>query len=226
MAQPHRRSSRSSSDRPTRLLSVKLHSYVVARDYGFAPNPFYGVCTLATCKPKIRISAKIGDWVMGTGSKERKREKNVVYAMHVTGAMTFEEYWTDRRFQQKKPNLQGSKKQAFGDNIYSRDPVTGIWHQANSHHSLHDGSSNPLNVKADTGTDRILFSDDFVYWGGSGPELPKQFLCYGPQHESVCAGRGHKNRFSLELVNQYVAWIRSLDETGYCGEPLDWRRTP
>lgn len=226
MAEPHRRSPRSPFNQPTRLLSVKLHSYVVARDYGFAPNPFYGVCTLATCKPKIRSTATIGDWVTGTGSRERKREKNVVYAMRVTGALTFEEYWADRRFQQKKPNLRGSKKQAFGDNIYSRDSDTGVWHQINSHHSLHDGSPNPLNVKADTGTDRILFSDDFVYWGGSGPELPQQFLCYGPQHESVCAGRGHKNRFPPELVNQYVAWIRSLNETGYCGEPLDWRRTP
>ena len=48
---------------------MRLHSYVVARDYGFAPNPFFGVCTLATCKPKIRSAAKLGDWVMGTGSK-------------------------------------------------------------------------------------------------------------------------------------------------------------
>jgi hypothetical protein len=163
---------------------------------------------------------------MGTGSREHRREKNVVYAMRVTGAMTFEEYWRDPRFQRKKANLRGSKKQAFGDNIYSRDPGTGLWRQANSHHSLNDGSPNRLNVKADTGADRILFSDDFVYWGGSGPELPKQFLRYGARHESVRAGRGHKNRFPPELVSEYVAWIRSLNETGYCGEPLDWRRTP
>jgi hypothetical protein len=205
---------------------VKLHSYVVARDFGFAPNPFFGVCTLATCKPKIRRAAAIGDWVTGTGSKPSKRDRNVVYAMRVTGAMTFEEYWADPRFQRKKANLRGSKKQAFGDNIYSRDPGTALWCQADSHHSLHDGSPNPLNVIADTGTDRILLSDDFVYWGRSGPELPRQFLRYGPRHENICAGRGHKNRFSPELVNDYIAWIRSLNETGYCGEPLDWRKTP
>jgi hypothetical protein len=55
-----------------------LHSYVVARDYGFAPNPFFGVCTLATCKPLIRRIAHIGDWIVGTGSKKRKREKRIV----------------------------------------------------------------------------------------------------------------------------------------------------
>jgi Nucleotide modification associated domain 2 len=205
---------------------MRLHSYVVARDYGFAPNPFFGLCTLATCKPKIRSVAAIGDWVMGTGSKTGGRKKHIVYAMRVTGAMTFEEFWLDPRFQRKKPNLRGSKKQAFGDNIYSRNPPTGRWCQANSHHSLKDGSPNPVNIKADTGTNRILFSDDFVYWGGSGPELPVKFLRYGPRHESVCAGYGHKNRFPPQIVGELIAWIRSLNETGYCGEPLDWRRTP
>lgn len=205
---------------------MRLHSYVVARDYGFAPNPFFGVCTLATCKPKIRSAATIGDWVTGTGSKPTQREKNVVYAMRVTGMMTFEEYWADPRFQRKKVNLRGSKKQAFGDNIYSRDPSTNLWCQANSHHSLKDGRANHLNVEADTGTNRVLLSNDYVYWGRSGPELPKQFLRYGPLHESVCARRGHKNRFSPELVNDYIEWIRSLNESGYCGEPFDWPRTP
>ena len=33
---------------------MKLFSYVVARDFAFAPNPFHGYCTLATCKPIIR----------------------------------------------------------------------------------------------------------------------------------------------------------------------------
>ena len=48
---------------------MTIYSYVVARDYGFAPNPFYGCCTLATCKPIIRRMAQVGDWVIGTGSK-------------------------------------------------------------------------------------------------------------------------------------------------------------
>src|SRR5579863_9322212 len=113
MASANRRASRATPHPASWLLSVKLHSYVVARDFGFAPNPFFGVCTLATCKPKIRSAAQIGDWVTGTGSKPSKREKNVVYAMRVTGTMTFEEYWSDPHFQRKKVNMRGSKKQAF-----------------------------------------------------------------------------------------------------------------
>jgi len=204
---------------------MKLHSYVVARDYGFAPNPFYGVCTLATCKPRLRSVARIDDWIVGMGSKAGGREQHVVYAMRVTGDMTFEAYWASPRFQLKKPNLRGSKKQAFGDNIYSRNPGTGRWCQANSHHSLTDGSPNPANIVADTGTNRILLSDDFVYWGGSGPQLPKRFLGQNAKHVTLGVGRNHKNKFPPEFVQDFIAWVRSCGEQGYAGEPGDWYRT-
>ena len=204
---------------------MRLHSYVVARDYGFAPNPFFGFCTLATCKPRLRSVAQVGDWIVGTGSKKNKRERFVVYAMRVTGVLTFNQYWTDGRFQSKKPNLRGSKKQAFGDNIYCKNEVTNLWHQTNSHHSLTDGSPNESNVVADTSADRVLVSDDFVYWGGSGPELPKRFLNYGPQHVSLCVVRNHKNAFPHQFVQDFVAWIQSRNEKGYVGDPLDWCRT-
>lgn len=165
------------------------------------------------------------DWVVGTGSKQRRREKHLVYAMRITGAMTFDEYWNDPRFQVKKPNLRGSKKQAFGDNIYSRDQKKR-WCQANSHHSLTDGTPNPSNVRADTSANRMLFSDDFIYWGGSGPQVPAKFLNYGPDHETLLVGRNHKSNFPQAFVDEFVAWIRSRCETGYMAEPLDWCRTP
>ena len=97
---------------------MELYSYVVARDYGFAPNPFMNVCTLATCKPKIRAKAQIGDWVIGTGTASRNRSGRLVFAMCVDAAIPFNEYWNGPRYQEKKANLRGSKKQAFGDNIY------------------------------------------------------------------------------------------------------------
>jgi hypothetical protein len=204
---------------------MRLYSYVVARDYGFAPNPFFGVCTLATCKPRIRGTAQVGDWVVGTGSKTRNREKYLVFAMRVTEAMRFNIYWNDPRFQTKRPNLRGSKKQAFGDNIYFKNP-RGKWHQENSHHSLEDGSVNKANVANDTQTDRVLVSNDFVYWGGSGPKIPGRFLSYGNDHVNLCVVRNHKSNFPPRFVEEFVAWIRSLDEIGYSGEPEDWCRTP
>lgn len=43
---------------------TRIYSYVVRYDSGFAPNPFYGYCTLATCKPDIRRAAEVGDWLV------------------------------------------------------------------------------------------------------------------------------------------------------------------
>lgn len=200
---------------------LKIFSYVVARDYGFAPNPFFSVCTLATCKPIVRRMASIGDWVIGTGSSEIGRKGYLVYAMRITEIMSFSEYWTDKRFRRKRPNLRGSKKQAFGDNIYFRSGH-GIWQQLDSHHSYTGGRSNPHNIKHDTQTDRVLLSDDFAYWGGLGPTIPKRFRDYDGQ--DICAQRGYKNKFPRSMRKEFAAWSHSLGEKGFLGPPTDWAR--
>jgi hypothetical protein len=199
---------------------VRFHSYVVARDFGFAPNPFFGTCTLATCKPVIRRTALIGDWIIGTGSKKGGRSLKLVFAMRVTETLTYDEYWSDARFSEKKPNLRGSKKQAFGDNIYHRaaEPTRNAWIQEDSHHSFSDGSPNPGNIANDTQTNRVLISADFAYWGGEGPMIPPEFA-------ELYAGRGHRTNFTKDFRDEFVAWFRSMS-TGYLGDPLDWSHTP
>ena len=196
----------------------KLYSYIVARDYGFAPNPFHGFCTLATCKPDIRQAAKIGDWVVGTGSKSKGRAGRIVYAMRITETLTFEEYWNDACFRAKWPNLRGSWKVAYGDNIYYRDEHTSDWRQIDSHHTYPGGTKNSDNVERDTKSNRILVSDDFIYWGGSGPEIP---LFHGV---NIChTTQKHKCNFPEEVMHDFINWMRGFDDRGYCGSPLDWR---
>ena len=73
---------------------VRVFSYVVANDGGFAPNPFHGVCTLACCKPKIRASAEVGDLVIGL----TKRSERLLYMMLVSETLDFDDYWADPRF--------------------------------------------------------------------------------------------------------------------------------
>ena len=164
----------------------------------------------------------MGDWIIGTGSKKKDRKGYLVYAMRITENMTFNEYWEDERFQRKKPNLRGSKKQAFGDNIYFKDEA-GQWHQQDSHHSYPCGVPNVRNIRNDTQTDRVLLSKDYAYWGGLGPEIPSQFRNYDGC--DICAGRGHKCRFPKGLVQNFVTWFRSLAANGYRGAPLDWPKT-
>jgi hypothetical protein len=139
-----------------------VFSYVVARDFGFAPNPFFGVCTLATCKPEIRRTCRLGDWVLGIGSASYDLAHHLVYAMEAGEAVSFDQYWAGPRFRQKRPELHGSLRRAFGDNIYHHDKGRKAWVQLNSHHSLPDGSANANNIEHDTQTNRVLISSWFV----------------------------------------------------------------
>jgi hypothetical protein len=198
----------------------------VRYDSGFAPNPFYGFCTLATCKPDIRKSATTGEWVIGSGSADKslKRGGFLVYAMRVTETIHFMQYWNDPRFQNKKPDLSRSRMRACGDNIYCK-AVNGRWGQLNSFHSQNDGSPNPKHIKRDTGVDRILVSEDFVYFGGEGPKIPAKFRNFGGK--DICMkGQGRKILDDPKFIGEFVTWLQSLGQQGYAGRPLDWVRAP
>ena len=194
-------------------------------DTGRAPNPFHGYCTLATCKPRIRKTAQIGDWIIGTGSKNLRvgsREKkkkgidrsgHLIYAMRVTEAMTYDEYWHDPRFRDKRPCMGRGIVGEFGDNLYYRNLQTNQLEKMDwPYHCL------PGEECRDTSVDRVLISDDFIYLGGDGPPMPPEFL------ELVYTGRGHKCRLPEENVQKLVQWLRGTGDKGVVGKPTDWQK--
>ena len=198
----------------------RLYSYVVVRDYGFAPNPFSGYCTLATCKPKIRAKAQVGDWVVGVGAASKARSGVLIYAMRVSEAHSYDDYWVDSRFQSKRPVLNGSLKRAYGDNIYHR--VGGQWIQENSHHSHADGSFNGENMRRDLGADRVLVAEEFYYFGNKGLLVPHSVRKLG-RHDICRPGRGHIVNLPQRLTDGFVQWLKDVSSPGIHGEPTDWR---
>tara|TARA_R110002049_G_scaffold84688_1_gene215529 strand:- start:206 stop:811 length:606 start_codon:yes stop_codon:yes gene_type:complete len=195
---------------------VTLFSYVVRWDHGFAPNPFHGICTLATCKPLIRRKAKIGDWVLGTGSAERKFQGRAIFLMHIDELSRFDDYWMNPRFVRKRPTMNGSLKQRFGDNIYHHDEG-GAWVQADSRHSR-DGHANDKNLARDTNTtDRVLIASDFMYWGEAAPKIPKSLQKF------VIARPGWEENFTQVEIEQLVDWAKSHEQQGQVGDPLEWQ---
>lgn len=144
-----------------------LYVYVVDRDFGFAPNPFHGYCTLATCKPGIRKSARIGDWLLGVGGSRLRATGKCIFLMNISEIITFETYWADTRFHVKKPIRNGSSVMMVGDNVYHRDVTTGDWIQEDSHHSNQDGSPNNTNLQRDTLSENVLISNHFFYFGSA-----------------------------------------------------------
>lgn len=183
---------------------MRFYSYVVPRDYGFAPNPFNGICTLATCKPKIRKKAAIGDWIFGTGSVIGGYKNRLIYAMKVTKKISFNDYWSDPRFHTKKPIMRScSLKKMYGDNIYCHDGRK--WYQADSHHSLKGGEVNEYNLKRDTSVDAVLISEEFYYFGKSAIEIPTQLIQKvvkkGPSHR--CPEEVWGNRLIVFISRKY-----------------------
>lgn len=154
-----------------------LYIYVVARDFGFAPNPFHGYCTLATCKPKIRNSAKVGDWIIGVGGSRLRATGKVIYALKITEITTFSKYWLDPRFKVKRPVRNGSRAMLVGDNIYHRDD-RGEWIQEDSHHSNQDGTPNAENIQRDTGSENVIISNHFYYFGKSAKKITFKSIDY------------------------------------------------
>lgn len=157
-----------------------LYAYAITRDFGFAPNPFHGICTLATCKPDIRKAASVGDWVMGIGgSSLPKVKRKCILLMKVTELLSFQEYWEDKRFSLKRPVRNGSRVQMLGDNIYHKNDQDE-WIQEDSHHSNPDGTANPINLDRDTGrSDRVLISNCFLYFGGDAIPIDLDSIGYG-----------------------------------------------
>lgn len=176
--------------------------YVVDRDFGFAPNPFHGYCSLATCKPKIRSRAEIGDWVIGMGGTRLAATGRCVYAMRVSNKITFDEYWSNPTFLDKKPIRNGSRKMMVGDNIYRFNPTSCNWEQADSHHSNADGSVNAHNLEVDTQSDKVLVSDHFFYFGKKAPVVPSPLL------SSVGYKNGRNYRvLPLGVCSEMIAWL-------------------
>jgi hypothetical protein len=202
---------------------ARIYSYVVRYDSGFAPNPFYGLCTLATCKADIRKSAKVGDWVVGAGSNDRsvRRGGHLVYAMRVSETMPFDAYDADPRFNRKKPYRFGSRKQSCGDNIYFRTNAASAWQQRDSFHSQENGDRHAKHVDIDTRVNRVLISNDFVYWGGEGPLIPDA-LSDGRGRHLCKTGIGYSVFDDPDLLTRFEAWIAEVGVHGYCGAPFEW----
>lgn len=178
-----------------------LYTYCIPVDDGAAPNPFWGLCTLAICKPAIRRRAKKGDWIVGTGSKHSpigNIENKIVYAMRVSEVLTLEEYdrWTKEHLAQKIPDPKHKDwRRRLGDSIY--DFSTTLPTQRISVH-------NSINEPTDLSGKNALISDYFFYFGNRPRMLPLRL------RKIVHQTQGHRSRMNAPYVLPFLHWLKSL----------------
>lgn len=196
----------------------RLYRYVIDHDKGFAPNPFFKMCTLACCKPQIRQYAEEGDVILGYGPAKYGLSGQLIYWMIVDEIICFDDYWRDPRFRRKRPKVGSSFMLSFGDNIYHRDPTTDEWIQEPSFHSDPNSLVGKGNLRRDTATtDKVLIGRDYAYWGAKGPRPPERFGAF------IKTGRGHEyNVDDQKLQDEFIEWLLGLPARGLIGDPTDW----
>ena len=190
---------------------MKFYSYVIPRDFGFAPNPYFNYCTLATCKQGIRKSAQIGDWIGAFASARMTIREKLVSLMLVGEILTFDEYWEDSRFKNKHPIFNKSMMYMYGDNIYHH--LEDNWTQELSHHSNKDGSINYLNLNRDTQTNRVLIATEFYYFGNNAIDVPTEFASL------IWKQIGYKICRDEILVERFIEYVRQNFDQGIHGTP-------
>lgn len=200
---------------------MRNFTYKIDHDYGLAPNPFGGFCTLAVCKSDIRKNKnlEVGSWVFGIGAKSVGTQyfQKLIFCMKVEGKLTFKDYWNDVRFQYKKPVLNGSLVQMYGDNFYHQDG-NGEWIQENSAHSLEDGTPNEKHLIRDIGGNFVLISKNFYYFGENAIAIPEEFT-----HAICTNARNMAFAKPQETVDAFIAWLQSNYKKGILyGDPISW----
>ncbi len=178
-----------------------LFTYRITHDKGVAPNPYWGVCTLVICKPVIRRTAEVGDWIVGIGSKEHKVVCNkIVFAMKVTQKMTLEEYdkFTARKCRRKISDLKSrNPKRWVGDSIF--DYSTG---SPKPRLSLH--RTKPEVLAKDIRGENALLSRNFYYFGVNAISVPPSLRSIIPKD------RGDRSKANEPYVEPFIKWIEGL----------------
>ena len=188
---------------------MEIGRHVVTKDTGLAPNPFHGYCTSAVCTPS-HCNARVGpgDWLIGhTGAGDGYK---LVYAMLLSENRTMDQYFADKRFQQKKPNLRGTFAERCGYNVDCRD-TNGQWQGLPS---LHNQSG---DIEKDTRQGRgapVFIATRFFFFGRKRIRFNREFP------ELIKHGQGIEYTDG-EVAQKFVAWLEANHKPGIIGLPED-----
>lgn len=183
---------------------MRLYSYCLRYDDGAAPNPYWGICTLAICKPRIRRTANVGDWVVGLGSSRSPIgdiSKCVVYAMKITKKLSMSEYdrFCQQHYPDKIPDWQSSDfKRKVGDCIYD-------FYDSNQLPNLRGSVHKEGNRETDLKGENVLLSEHFFYFGDQPIWLEEKL------YPIIHSNQGHKSSANDPYIDDFVSWLEGSE---------------
>lgn len=187
-------------------------------DTGFAPNPFWRVLTLATCKFEIRLTKEIGDWIAGFTSnklcskkKHGKKlcdhpalvgEEKLIYLMQVEEKINFADYFRDPRFASKIPKKDETQCiYRTGDNIYK--PKCPIPFNCDDFEQLCNPNHNESHKEDDLRGKFVLVSKKFYYFGKGAIAIHRNLRPKIPR----CCAKGGWQTHDQTLAQNFINFI-------------------
>ena len=177
--------------------SEKIYVYKLIADNGGAPCVQDGVLSLSICKPHIRQSAQVGDWIIGFGGKSiPDLRARLIYIAQVTTVLDDGGYYSDQVYYSRRDCIYRKCSDGYyGVKNDFHDPVADL---------AHDVGEAPNYDRA-----RNLLSTQFVYFGGNRDvsiedvrdlydNLPRDYVKFHPE-----TTRKRWEAFILSVIEKY-----------------------
>ena len=173
---------------------TRLFRYILKDDNGMGPCVEDGIMTLATCKPQIRKSTEVGDWIAGFMPRPHERGL-LVYAGRVARILDWGPY---------EAEFRGRK-----DAVYRVHPNVQVERLRDDYHADEKRMNKDLSAPV------VVFDENaFWYFGGKPERLPHRLL------HLAASGRGHRVKGAKEDDEKRLEkWLRSVNPPSVHGEP-------
>jgi len=170
---------------------TRILRYILQHDTSMAPCIDRGLVSLATCKPKIRASAKPGEWVVGFRPSPAPRGI-VVWAGRVAHNVAVGDYERQHR--------------GRSDAVYRAKRGGGFKRLRPDYHPEDD------EFRKDTSAPVLIFDPDATWYFGVEPHmLPGKLI------HLAAGGRGHRvNGVNEGDAAELQSWLSSIAAPGTC----------
>lgn len=154
---------------------------------------YRGCLSLAICKPRIRATAEVGDWIVGIAGKSLHPDSGLLYIAQVDQVLENGEYYRDGRFARRPDAVyewKGSRLKLRTDPRFHGPENAGS-----------DIGGAPDYTEA-----RVLLSSKFRYFGRASSTWYAAVSSLAHQMGQA-RGIGHK----VELTDtEYKAWMKVI----------------
>lgn len=173
---------------------TRIFRYILKTDSGIAPCIDGGLVSLATCKPKVRASARPGDWVVGFYPRPAPRGI-VAWAGRIADRLDVGEYEIKHR--------------GRADAVYRAKP-DGTFKRLRP--DYHPGAN---EIRKDLSGPALIFDPAATwYFGGEPKMLPERLIGIAAK------GQGHRvNGTTVDDLRELLEWLQGLAAPGIHGAP-------